>query len=71
MLRKGNETKWTIEAKKPFCGMKKVITEAPVLVSPYLFKYFLIFSFASEHTIAGVLLQNNNGGSKKPIFLFS
>ena len=59
MLRKDCEIKWTIKSKQYFNGMKKAITEAPVLVSPYFSKYFIVFCFAFEHTIAGVLLQKN------------
>ena len=57
MLKKDNEVKWTSEAKVSFQRVKKSIGEVPVLVSPYYLKEFLIFSFASEHTIATVLLQ--------------
>ena len=59
MLRKDSSIEWTLKAKKSFADIKKAILEAPVLVSPDFSKDFLIFSFASEHTIAGVLLQKN------------
>jgi len=38
-----------------------------VLVSPNFDKDFMIFSFASEHTIAGVLLQKNEQNEDQPI----
>jgi hypothetical protein len=56
MLKKDNEVKWTMEAKVYFQRVKKTIEEALVLVIPYYSKEFLIFSFASKHTIAAVLL---------------
>lgn len=56
MLRKDNDIKWTVEAKQYFVDIKKALTKSPVLISPNFTKDFLIFSFASEHTIAGVLL---------------
>ena len=56
MLKKGHEIKWTAEAKKSFKEIKQAISEAPMLLSPDFTKYFLIFSYASEHTIATVLL---------------
>jgi len=56
MLKKGHEIKWSAEAKESFWGIKKAISEAPVLVSPNFAKEFSIFSYASEHTIAAVLL---------------
>jgi hypothetical protein len=42
-----------------------------VLISPDFTKYFIIFSFSSEHTIVAVLLQKNNEGHELPIALFS
>ena len=71
MLKKDHEIKWTIEARRSFKDIKKAITEAPFLVSPDFTKYFLIFSYASDHTIAGVLLQKNNQGTEQPISFFS
>jgi hypothetical protein len=71
MLRKNNEVKWTTEAKASFAHIKKVISEAPVLASPDYLKEFFIFSFASEHTLAAVLLQKNEEGFEQPIAFFS
>ena len=42
-----------------------------MLVSPYFTKYFLVFSYASEHNIAAVLLQKNNENMEQPIAFFS
>jgi hypothetical protein len=70
ILKKDNEFKWTTEEKVSFEHINKVIGEAPVLASPDYTKEFLILSFASEHTIAVVLLQNNNEGFVQPITLF-
>ena len=47
------------------------ISPNPVLISPDYTKDFIIFSFASEHTIAAVLLQKNNQGFEQPIPFFS
>jgi len=63
--------RWTSEANVSFQRIKKVISEAPVLASPYYTKEFLIFSFASEHTIAVVLLQKNEESFEWPITFFS
>ena len=62
MLRKNSEVKWTAEAKESFTHIKKVISEVPVLASPDYLKDFLIFSFASEHTLVVGLLQKNEEG---------
>ena len=57
--------------KKYFEDMKKDILEEPLLVSPDFSKDFLIFSFASEHTMEGVLLQKNHEGNEKPISFYN
>jgi hypothetical protein len=56
MLKKDSEVKWIVEDKVSFEFVNKDIWEALVLSSPNYTKEFLIFSFASEHTIAAVLL---------------
>ena len=71
MLKKDHEIKWTVEAKKYFKNIKQAISEAHVLVSPYFDKHFLVFSYASEHTVAVVLLQKNDQGEENPIEFFS
>ena len=69
--RKDCEIKWTIESKKSFNDIKKAIAEAPVLVCPDFSKDFIVFSFASEHTIVGLLLQKNNNNAYQPISFFN
>ena len=71
MLIKYQEVKWTIEAIASFEKIKQALTEAPVLVSPDFSKYFLTLSFASQDTIAVVLLQKNVDGLENPIDFFS
>eukprot|EP00253_Pinus_taeda_P013835 PITA_13835 len=71
MLKKGADFKWTTEAKESFEKIKKALTQAPVLISPDFTKEFLIFTFASVDTIAGVLLQKGNQGTEQPISFFS
>ena len=56
MLKKDKKFKWYVEAKQCFTDIKWALSEAPVLVSPNFDKDFMLFSFSSEHTIAGVLL---------------
>jgi hypothetical protein len=71
MLKKDSGVNWTNEARESFAHIKKVISEAPMLASPNYLKDFLIFSFASEHTIAAVLLQKDDEGFEWPIVFFS
>ena len=52
MLKKDNTVKWTKDAMKPFNLIKLTLTTAPVLISPDYAHDFIIFSFASEHTMA-------------------
>ena len=71
MLRKDSLVKSTLEAKQSFEAIKQELTKTPVLISPDFNKDFIIFSFASKHTIAAVLLQKNNQGYEQPITFFS
>ena len=41
------------------------------MASPYFSKSFLIFSYASNQTIVGVLLHKNNHNVEQPIAFFS
>jgi hypothetical protein len=67
MLKKGNEIKWTPNARKSFEDIKVALTKAPVLANPNFKKEFILFYFSSEHTIAGVFLQKDEKNFLKPI----
>ena len=71
MLQREEEFKWTLEANKSFELVKQALTKTPVLISPDFTKDFFIFSFASKHTVAVVLLQKNLKGQEQPIAFFS
>ena len=71
MLKKGSTLKWTVEAKKSFEDIKMALTKTLVLISPKFDRDFILFSFASEHTIVAVLLQKNDQGCEQPIAFFS
>jgi len=71
MLKKDSKVKWTLEAKQAFEGIKTALTQTPVLTSPKFDRDFIIFSFASEHTIVAVLLQKDDQGCENPIAFFS
>jgi hypothetical protein len=51
--------------------VKEGLTKSPVLVSPDFLKEFIIFSFASENTVAGVLMKKNNQSQEHPIYFLS
>eukprot|EP00253_Pinus_taeda_P025070 PITA_25070 len=57
MLKKGLEIKLTDATRRSFESIKRAIMEAPTLISPDYNKEFHIFSFASDDTLAAVLLQ--------------
>ena len=70
MLKKDSTLKWIVEAKQPFEAIKEALTKTPILISFDFRKDFIIFSFASKHTIAVVLLRKNNQGYEKAITFF-
>ena len=69
MLKKDNDVKWSKESCKSFHAVKLALTTAPVLVSPDYSIDFIIFSFASEHTMAVVLMQKRDK-TELPIAFF-
>jgi hypothetical protein len=71
MLRKGNEVKWTPEARIFFYQIKQALVDAPVLISPDYSREFFLFSFSSNDTLVVFLLQENSYGMEKPISFFS
>jgi hypothetical protein len=71
LLKKDVKFEWTDEGRKAFNSIKDSIGRSPVLISPDYTKDFQIFSFASEDTIAGVLLQKNDEGQEQPIAFMS
>jgi hypothetical protein len=62
MLKKDVKFEWADQGSKAFKNIKDSIGKSSVLISPNYSKYFQIFSFASEDTIARVLLQKNEDG---------
>eukprot|EP00253_Pinus_taeda_P024713 PITA_24713 len=70
MLRKDSEIKWTEEAVKSFNLIKVILSSTPTLISPDYTQDFILFSFASEHKLAAVLMQKREG-VERPIAFFS
>ena len=67
MLKRGSEIKWTNAAGKSFESIKRAIMEAPTLISPNYSREFHIFSFASDDTLAAVLMQADKEGLEHPV----
>jgi len=71
MLKNDLTIKWIVEARKSFEDIKLALTKTPVLISLKFDRYFFLFSFASEHIIAIVLMQKDDQGYEQPISFFS
>ena len=67
MLKKDNEIRWNKETRKYFTDIKRVLTQATILISLDFTKYFQIYSFSLEHTVAEILLQKNDEGLEQTI----
>lgn len=61
MLKKDAKIEWSTQAKEAFEEIKMSIATTPVLVSPDYLLLFKVYSFASEHSCAGVLTQKKEG----------
>ena len=62
LLKKDTKFEWMNEGREAFKRLKYSISKSLVLISPDSSKDFLIFSFALEDTIVGVLLQKTKRG---------
>jgi hypothetical protein len=71
MLKKYVDIKWSHEDRSSFQRINKALIEAHVSVSLDYSNEFMIFSFAFEENIIGVLLQKNDQGHEHPIALFN
>jgi hypothetical protein len=71
MLRKENEIKYNPKDKNSFEDIKIALTQAVMLASSDFTKDFILFLFASEHTIVGVLLHKDDQNFEKPIAYFN
>lgn len=71
MMKPQESFKWNKEGKKTFEDIKKSIAKAPTLVSPDFNKDFIMYCYASEHTLSAVLVQENDEGLEAPIAFMS
>ena len=61
MIKKDFNFKWTRERREAFENIKEAIVEAPTLRSPNFDNKFILYTFASDHSIVVVLTQKNEG----------
>lgn len=70
MLKKDSAVRWIEEAVKSFNLVKLSLSSTLVLISSGYTQDFILFSFASDHTMAVVLMQKRDQ-LKKPIAFFN
>jgi hypothetical protein len=71
LLKKDVAFRWDDKAIKSFEDIKDAISQAPVLISSNFSKDFIIFSFASQDTLAGVLMQKDADEYEHPVAFMS
>ena len=71
MVKQNAQFKWTELEKNPFSKIKTVVSHAPSLKSPDFDKDFILYTFASDDSLAAVLTQKEEGGDEFPISFMS
>lgn len=67
MMKGKSAFHWNSEGRATFNEIKDAIAHAPVLVCPNYTKQFIVYSYASEHTLSAILMQKNSEGIESPI----
>ena len=67
MVKQNVQFKWTEIEKDAFSKIKTVVAHAPSLKSPDFDKDFVLYTFASDDSLAAVLAQKEEGGDEFPI----
>ena len=71
MVKQNALFKWTEIEKSAFGKIKTAIAQAPSLKSPDFDKDFILYTFASDDSLAAVLTQKEDGGDEFPISFMS
>ena len=71
MVKQSVQFKWTEVDKNAFKKIKTGISHAPSLKSPDFDKDFILYTFASDDSLAVVLTQKEDGGDEFPISFMS
>ena len=71
MVKQSVQFKWTDVEKNAFSKIKTSITHAPSLKSPNFEKDFILYTFASDYSLAVVLTQKEDGEDEYPISFMS
>jgi hypothetical protein len=67
MICKDAKFKWYDERKYAFNNIKAAISRAPVLRSPDFNRYFPLYTFASDQSLAAVLNHNDDENNEAPM----
>ena len=67
MVKQSVQFKWTDVEKTAFSKIKTSIAHAPSLKSPNFEKDFILYTFASDDSLATVLTQKEDEGDEYPI----
>lgn len=71
-MMKGNSNfKWNEAGKRAFHDIKTAIANALVLCHPNYKRDFIIYCYASRHTLSAILMQENDEGIQAPIAFMS
>jgi hypothetical protein len=71
LLKKDVAFRWGDETNRSFEDIKNAISQDPVLISPDFSRDYIIFSFASQDTIAGILMQKDADNYEHPMAFMS
>ena len=71
MVKQNAQFKWTEIEKNAFSKIKIAVAHAPSLKSPNFDKDFILYTFASDDSLAAVLTQKEEGGDEFPISFMS
>jgi hypothetical protein len=67
LLRKNQKFEWGEEQQKGFQGLKDMLVSVKVMAYPDLSKPYKVYCDASDHTIGGVMTQDNDQGLEKVV----
>ena len=62
MVKQNAQFKWTEIEKNAFSKIKTAVAHAPTLKIPDFDKDFILYTFASDDSLAAVLTQKEDGG---------
>ena len=66
LLSEKQSFEWDDPASRAFKEVKEAIAKAPTLFHPDFKKYFIMYCYASDHTMSSILLQKNEKGEEMP-----